>query len=121
VTAHLQTAAAPGGILASERTTAAAQAAMLFGRTGLIEVEGKRQSLRVFPPIGRKHEPPVLEVLLSSARIAAEERQRHGPLSCYALSSQGERRAFSGTSGEPPSSVRRISGSTTWYEIGRGS
>src|SRR6266436_3228245 len=40
VTARLQTAAAPGEILAGARSQAAAEAAMLFGEARLIEVKG---------------------------------------------------------------------------------
>jgi len=52
VTARLQTAAAPGEILAGARSQAAAEAAMLFGEARLIEVKGKRQPLRVYPLLG---------------------------------------------------------------------
>ncbi|HEV2237920.1 MAG TPA: adenylate/guanylate cyclase domain-containing protein, partial [Ktedonobacterales bacterium] len=52
VTARLEQAAAPGEILASERTSGAAEAAMRFGPAREIEAKGKRQPLRVFPLLG---------------------------------------------------------------------
>jgi class 3 adenylate cyclase len=52
VAARLQQAAAPGEILAGERTTAAAQASFLFGAARSIEVKGKSRPLAVFPVLG---------------------------------------------------------------------
>jgi class 3 adenylate cyclase len=52
VTARLEQAAAPDEILASERTKAAAEAAMRFGTARQIEVKGKRQPLRIYPLLG---------------------------------------------------------------------
>lgn len=49
VAARLQQAANSGEILVSERTAAATQAAFLFHDARMIEVKGKRHSLRVFP------------------------------------------------------------------------
>jgi class 3 adenylate cyclase len=54
VVARLEQAAAPGEILASERTKGAAEAAMRFGTARQIEVKGKRQSLRVHPLLGSR-------------------------------------------------------------------
>ncbi|HEV2461899.1 MAG TPA: AAA family ATPase, partial [Ktedonobacterales bacterium] len=60
-----QQAAAPGEIVAGERTTLAAQAAFLFGEARLIEVKGKHQPLRVFPltgarPVRHMGRPPLV-------------------------------------------------------------
>lgn len=52
VAARLQQCAAPGEILATERTYAAAGAVFVFGDSREVEVKGKREPLRVFPVLG---------------------------------------------------------------------
>mgnify|MGYP001214897462 CR=1 FL=1 len=54
VAARLQQCAAPGEILASERTYAAAGAVFIFADGREVEVKGKREPLRVFPLVGAR-------------------------------------------------------------------
>jgi class 3 adenylate cyclase/DNA-binding XRE family transcriptional regulator len=54
VAARLQQCAAPGEILATERTYAAAGAVFIFAEGREVEVKGKREPLRVFPLVGAR-------------------------------------------------------------------
>lgn len=86
VSARLQQSAAPGEIMAGERTATAARNAFAFEESRLIEVKGKRQPLRVFPLKGkqqvRKTERPplvgrkqdLLQLALLQSRALEEQR-----------------------------------------------
>jgi class 3 adenylate cyclase/tetratricopeptide (TPR) repeat protein len=86
VAARLQQAASPSEIMVSERTADAAQAAFLFDNARLVEVKGKRQTLRVFPLkearlVRRVSRPPfvgrrqdLLQLSVLQARVLEEQR-----------------------------------------------
>ncbi|HEV2237412.1 MAG TPA: adenylate/guanylate cyclase domain-containing protein, partial [Ktedonobacterales bacterium] len=75
VASRLQTAAAPGEILASERTKEAADAAMRFGPGRQIAVKGKRQPVRDFAlkgprPTRKMGRPPLVGRSSDLAQLA---------------------------------------------------
>jgi class 3 adenylate cyclase len=86
VTARLEQAAQPGEILTSERTQAAAAAAMVFGEPRQIAVKGKRAPVPAYPLVGPRpirqlgrpplvgRKPDLAQLALLRERALAEQR-----------------------------------------------